>query len=113
MMTERTFTIDAVCDAADVSRACAHKWINLQNVDPIYSTRRGVYRPFTLQDAVHLAAIKQLRALGLPASRAAAIIGRSPLQTAGQEVLSARVGDAEIRLDMTAIAERVRMRLLA
>jgi hypothetical protein len=35
------------------------------------------------------------------------------LETAGQDVLTARIGDAEIRLDMTAIAARVRTRLLA
>lgn len=113
MMTERTFTIDAVARATGVSPACVHKWTNRQYVDPIHPTRSGVYRPFTLRDAIHLAAIKQLRALGIPASRAATIIGRSPLETAGQDVLTARVGDAEIRLDMTAIAARVRTRLLA
>ena len=112
-MTERTFTIDAVCAATGVSPACIHKWINLQYVNPIHPTRRGVHRPFTLRDAIHLAAIKQLQVLGLPVSRAATIIGHSPLETAGQDDLTARIGDAEIRLDMTAIAARVRTRLVA
>jgi DNA-binding transcriptional MerR regulator len=112
-MTERTFAIKDICTAVSATPFRVHAWISRGYFEPVNPVQSGVARDFTLQDAIHLAAILRLGATGIPVARAVQLIGRSPLQTAGQEVLSARVGDTEIRLDMTAIAERVRTRLLA
>ena len=112
-MTERTFTIAEICTAVGISPFCLHQWIERHQFEPIRETRAGVGRDYTLRDAIHLAAIVRLQAVGLTVSRAAALIGTSPLQTAGQDIVSARKGDIEILIDLSSVAHDVRTRLHA
>ncbi len=112
-MTERTFTIAEICTAASISPARLHQWIERGQFEPIRGTRSGVARDFTLRDAIHLAAITRLQTAGLPISRAVELIGASPYQTAGQEIVCARKADVEVAIDLIAITRDVRSRLRA
>jgi DNA-binding transcriptional MerR regulator len=110
-VTERTFTIAEICTAVGISPFCLHQWIERHHFEPIRETRAGVGRDYTLRDAIHLAAIVRLQAAGLTVSRAAALIGASPLQTAGQDIVCACRGDVEVLIDLASVARDVRSRL--
>jgi DNA-binding transcriptional MerR regulator len=110
-MTERTFAIADVCAAVGISPARLHQWIERGQFTPVHGTRCGVGRDYTLRDAVHLGALVCLQAAGVPISRAAALIGTSPSQTASQDVVSARKGAVEVVVDLASIARDVRSRL--
>ncbi|MCW5750228.1 MAG: MerR family transcriptional regulator [Alphaproteobacteria bacterium] len=112
-MTERTFTLAEVCAAVSISPARLHQWIERGQFEPIRGTRSGVARDFTLRDAIHLAAVIRLQSAGLPVSRAVALVGISPLETAGQDMVSARRGDVEVVIDLASITRDVRSRLRA
>jgi DNA-binding transcriptional MerR regulator len=112
-MTERTFTIAEVCVAVGISPARLHQWIERDQFKPIRGTRSGVGRDYTLRDAIHLAALVRLQAAGLTVSRAVALIGTSPLQTAGQDIISARRGDVEVVIDLASVTRDVRASLAA
>ncbi|MEW5704841.1 MAG: MerR family transcriptional regulator [Pseudomonadota bacterium] len=110
-MTERTFTVAEVCAAVGISPPRLHQWIERGQFDPVRVTRSGVARDYTLRDAIHLAAITRLQTAGLPISRAAELIGTSPLQTAGQDIVSARKGDVEVVIDLASVTRDVRASL--
>lgn len=110
-MTERTFTIKDICTAVNITPFRVHQWIARGYFEPVNQVQSGIARDFTLWDAIHLAAILRLGATGIPVARAVQIIGRSPFETAGQDVISTCVDDVQICLDLAAVAARVRSTL--
>ncbi|HXF89414.1 MAG TPA: hypothetical protein VNK48_13755 [Xanthobacteraceae bacterium] len=110
-MTERTFAIKDICTAVGATPFRVHAWISRGYFEPANPVQSGVARDFTLQDAIHLAAILRLGATGIPVARAVQIIGRSPFETAGQDIVTTCVDDVQIRLDFAAVAARVRSAL--
>ena len=110
-MTERTFTIHEACAAVGVTAFSVHRWIQREHYIPLREPQLGLRRDYTLRDIVHLAAIAELGKAGLPAGRAAKILGTSPLDTAGRQTVVARRGHAEIRLDVASISDRIRTAL--
>ncbi len=111
-MTERTFSIHDVCAAVGITSVCVHQWIERGHFVPLRETRKGVQRDYTLRDIVHLAAIAELGKAGLRAGRAAQILGASSQNTAGHATVVVQRGHTEIRLNLTAVTERVRAALI-
>jgi hypothetical protein len=79
---------------------------------PASRDSRGVARDYTLRDVIHIAAIVELESTGLSLSRSIQIMGISPVDNAGREIVSENNGNTEIRLDLAAITERVRTALI-
>ena len=111
-MTKRTFSIHDACAAVGISSVCLHQWIERGHFIPSRDAPAGISREYTLRDVVHIAAIVELTRIGLPVGRAVQILGACPLDTARRRTVVARIGHAEIRLNVTAVAERVRLALV-
>lgn len=110
-MTERVFTIINATSVSGLSPANVAQMISRGRFQPSFKTRRGTYRPYTLRDIVHLAAIADLHAVGLSLGRAVEIAGVSAEGTAGRETIVHRHGESEIVLNVAGIAARVRNKL--
>ena len=110
-MTERIFTIMNATSASGLSPNNIAQMISRGRFQPSCKTRRGTYRPYTLRDIVHLAAIADLHAAGLSLARAVEIAGRSAGGTTGRETIVRRHGETELVLNVSNIAGRVRARL--
>jgi len=110
-MTERIFTIMHATSASGLSPNNIAQMISRGRFQPSCKTRRGTYRLYTLRDIVHLAAIADLHAAGLSLARAVEIAGCSAEGTAGRETVIRRHGEAEVVLNVSNIAGRVRARL--
>jgi DNA-binding transcriptional MerR regulator len=106
-MSEPTFGIAEVCAVVGITEARLHQWIERGQFRPMRETRPGIGREYTLSDAVHLAALVRLLALGMPVSRAAELIGTSPVRTAGKRLVRVGVGDIEVSINVGAIADTV------
>jgi DNA-binding transcriptional MerR regulator len=111
-VTERTFTIHEACAATGVTPVCLHQWIEREHFTPLHDPAPGLRREYALRDIVHIAAMVELARIGLPIRRAAQMLGTSPLDTAGRRTITLRQGDAEIRLALAPVIDRIRAALL-
>ena len=110
-MTERIFTIMHATSASGLSPNNIAQMISRGRFQPSCKTRRGTYRPYTLRDIVHLAAIADLHAAGLSLARAVEIAGSSAEGTAGRETVIRRHGETEVVMNVANIVRRVHARL--